>query len=307
MGHLYRALALARALKEAGRRVEIVLRTSHGPAIEVLRRAGVSYFLNEEQLAWEATVLQQMPGKVWINDRLNTDENHVRYLKQRGLVVVSLDDQGAGANFVDLNICALSVTRNDLVRGARVLAGLQYLILSAEIERFRRLRDRLDSVVINLGGSDTHGVTPAVTRAVVAAGCKTTIILGPGFEHFSEMAEIPTIDTVTIKTGVPSLVEEFSSHDLAVTGGGMTAFEAAAAGLPTVTVANELHEIDHCTFLEKIGCSRYAGFRKEFQLQLPSSSDQLARMSERALISVPCNGLANVCRELFALEAARNL
>ena len=39
------------------------------------------------------------------------------------------------------------------------------------------------------------------------------------------------------------MAEEMSRHDLAVTGGGMTPFEANAAGLPCIVVANETFEI----------------------------------------------------------------
>src|SRR6185436_8898870 len=102
--------------------------------------------------------------------------------------------------------------------GKKVLCGLEYLVLDPEIERFRRHRQLRGSTVVSLGGTDTYGVTVRVTKELARLRERATVILGPGFQHHRELAAVVS-PTIVVKQNVTSLVEEFSKHDLAITGG----------------------------------------------------------------------------------------
>jgi spore coat polysaccharide biosynthesis predicted glycosyltransferase SpsG len=97
------------------------------------------------------------------------------------------------------------------------------------------------------------------------------------------------------------LAAEFAGHDLAITGGGLTAFEAAAAGLPTVTVANEEWEVAHCLHLQALGCSVFAGSHEKIDLSLLDGPLDIAKMSMAALGAVDTEGVNRVCDEMMAL------
>jgi spore coat polysaccharide biosynthesis predicted glycosyltransferase SpsG len=84
---------------------------------------------------------------------------------------------------------------------------------------------------------------------------------------------------------VPSLAEEFYSHDLAITAGGLTPFEASANGLPCFIITAEPFEIKNALFLEKLGCSKYLGHLKADKL------DSISNIVDMHLNNMSLNGL----------------
>lgn len=304
MGHLFRMINLYGVLRQSGADAVVVLVGEHPSASEWLERVGVPFDVVAEQAVgmpgWEASIALRYKAKVWVNDRLQTDATHAVHIKKLGLRLVTFDDLGSGAALADIQVAALAGMRGDVPQGAKVLVGVDYMILAPEIARYRRRRSECSSWVITLGGSDTHGVTVKVAKWLNARQQSATLILGPGFSHEVELAET-AVNNITVKRSVPSLAAEFALHDLAITGGGMTAFEAAAAGLPTVTVANEPFEVAHCRHLQVLGCSVFAGTHDEMDLSFLDEPLDIAKMSAAALYAVGTNGADRVCRELMAL------
>jgi spore coat polysaccharide biosynthesis predicted glycosyltransferase SpsG len=92
-----------------------------------------------------------------------------------------------------------------------------------------------------------------------------------------------------------------SQHDLAITGGGLTPFEAAGAGLPCVVIANERFEIPVGQAFERLGAGRFAGYHTEFDLGMIGPSLPLASMSEAALQAVDLGGAGRVADAIWEL------
>jgi spore coat polysaccharide biosynthesis predicted glycosyltransferase SpsG len=304
MGHLFRMINLYGALRQNGVDATIVLLGEHPPSSEWLQRAGIPFEVVTDQAIgranWEAGLALRYGAKVWVNDRLQTDADHAIRIKELGLRLVTFDDLGSGAALADIHVTALSGVRGETPQGAKVLMGLKYLILPPEIARFRRQRTECKSWVVSLGGSDTYGVTVMVAQWLSARQQHATLILGPGFSHEEALAKVMD-GSFTVKRSVPSLIAEFAGHDLAITGGGLTAFEAAAAGLPTVTVANEVWEVAHCLHLQALGCSLFAGPHKNIDLSMLEEPLDIANMSVAALHAVDTNGVNQVCHEMMTL------
>jgi spore coat polysaccharide biosynthesis predicted glycosyltransferase SpsG len=305
MGHLFRMINLYGALRQSGFDAIIVLLGEHPPASEWLTRVAIPFEVVTDpaggQPSWEAEIALRHKARVWVNDRLQTDADHASRIKELGLRLVTFDDLGKGAALADIHVAALAGMRGDTPLGAKVLTGLKYLMLPPEIAGLRRQRTVCKSRVVSLGGSDTHGVTVKVARWLKARQQPATLILGPGFSHEEMLVDV-TGNSTTVKRSIPSLAAEFASHDLAITGGGMTAFEAAAAGLPTVTVANEKWEVAHCLYLQSLGCSVFAGPQESVDLGLLESPLDIARMSAAALQAVDTDGIHRVCYELSLLN-----
>jgi hypothetical protein len=100
-------------------------------------------------------------------------------------------------------------------------------------------------------------------------------------------------------------VEEFSHHDLAITGGGITAFEANAAGLPCLVIANEWFEVSAAHYLERLGSSIFVGHYSALEETTPGfrvpEPLSIESMSRAGLERLPKDGLENVYRELQML------
>lgn len=305
MGHLFRMINLYGALRRSGATATIVLLGEHAPAREWLEKSGIPFEAVPDSVVecgvWEAGLVSRLGAKTWVNDRLQTDAGHAVRIKAAGLSLVTFDDLGPGAALADIHVAALASVHGDDPQGVKVLAGLKYLILAPEIARFRRHRTESGSLVVSLGGSDTYGVTVKVAQWLSARRQPATLILGPGFEHEEALGKIVSEGDFTVKRSVPSLAAEFARHDLAITAGGMTAFEAAAAGLPTLTVANETWEVVHCRHLQALGCSVFAGPHENIDFGLWEARPDIATMSAAALQAADAEGVERVCLELLSL------
>ena len=118
--------------------------------------------------------------------------------------------------------------------------------------------------------------------------------------HMDKLDEVLT-EGFTLKRGVPSMIEEFYRHDLAITGGGITPFEANASGLPCVVIANELFEIPVGKELQKLGGSRFAGHHESLPSPLFAADLPLEQMSQAGMRNIGLQGTQRVIAALMEL------
>ena len=307
MGHLYRSLTLADELSRMGGEVRYLV-NDHAPSLDILAKRGYAaetVDLSPSSGDWETDAVRRLEVSVWINDRLDTDTGHVERVKATGTPVTTFDDRGSGAALSDLNVAALVFDPQDVNRlqGARVLNGVDYLLLNPDIARFRQRRTQMHRVLVTLGGADTYGATVRVVRLLRTKPWQVTVVLGPAFVHHEALAEAMP-GHFEVKHGVASMAQEMACHDLAVTGGGMTPFEANAAGLPCLVVANEVFEIPVGKALEGMGGCRFVGHHESINASVFDEPLDIAGMSERAMAAVGLEGVQRVATAVLALVRA---
>ena len=153
---------------------------------------------------------------------------------------------------------------------------------------------------MTLGGSDTYGVTVNVVQLLNEMNLTATVVVGPGFMHLDALKNaLP--DGFVLKRGVPSMIAEFHHHDLAITGGGITPFEANASGLPCVVIANELFEIPNGMALQKLGGSFFAGYHQSLRLPSIRADLPLEQMSRDGMKNIGLEGTQRVIGALREL------
>jgi spore coat polysaccharide biosynthesis predicted glycosyltransferase SpsG len=284
MGHLFRAINLYRLLREKGYSSAVALLGGDAASQDWLEKAAIPYATvkNVKDAEWEVLLIARFCPKVWINDRLNTDAVHAGRIKRAGLWLATFDDTGSGATLADLHVAALANVRGESPAGKKTLIGADYLIFPPEVSQLRRVRTEKKRWIVTLGGSDTHSATISVVEWLNARAMPATIVLGPAFAHESAMSLLDS-QYLIIKRSVPSLLKELADHDLAITGGGLTAFEAAVLGVPTAIVANEPWEVAHATYLQSLGCSVFAGMHDQINLDVLDKGMDFEGMSNAAL------------------------
>ena len=67
------------------------------------------------------------------------------------------------------------------------------------------------------------------------------------------------------------MISEFYTHDLVITGGGITPVEAAASGLPSLIIASEIFETKVGHALKNLKVSSFIGYYKAIDWSLISS------------------------------------
>lgn len=302
MGHFYRALNLADGLAKAGLPYTFYL-NDHASSRQILAERGVLHrIVNLEDFTgnWEASLIQQDGITMWVNDRLDTDVRHAKKVKATGIPLVTFDDRGTGAALADLHIAALAFDAQERLAGAQLLRGTDYLILNSQISDYTRLRKQLSSILLTMGGSDTYGVTVKVVQLLKEMSLPATIVVGPAFMHMDKLGEVLTGD-FTLKRGIPSMIEEFYRHDLAITGGGITPFEANTSGLPCVVIANELFEIPVGMELQRLGGSHFAGHHESLHSPLFAADLPLEQMSQAGMRNISLQGTQRVIVALLEL------
>lgn len=295
MGHLFRALNFVKYLGSKNESY-IVLVNDHEITRNILVNRKIPFQivdLIEYKNDWETKLIQKYKISVWINDRLDTEIRHTRNVKKNNIKLITFDDRGNGASLADINITALAFEKDNGLEGKRVLTGVEYLILDAEIDRYKRVRNSEGNIIITLGGSDTYGVTLKVVNILKSLRRKATIHTGPSFKHTIEL-EVAVNEDFSVINNVSSLVETFYNYDMAITGGGITPFEANASGLPCIIIANEPHEVQNGLYLEKVGSSVFAGYHEKIDERIFEKELDIKRMSMLGM-------------EHFKLDAAKRI
>jgi spore coat polysaccharide biosynthesis predicted glycosyltransferase SpsG len=296
MGHLFRMRNLAHRLHS--RRLPFVfLINNHAPALKLLHQDNLPFEVADLAQAqhWAPDAIRRLGARLWANDRHDTDLMQAQAVKGAGIPLVTFDDRGAGASLADLHVAALAFDTAETLAGKRVVRGLDYLILDPEILRWRRQRAISQSILVSMGGSDTYGATAKIVTLLRKLGRTATVVIGPGFRHRAAL-DAELTEKFELKIAVPSLIEEMSRHDVAVTGGGITAFEAAASGLLVVVVANEWFEVPVANHLARLGAARYAGHHSNLDEAAFVLPQDITTMSTAGLTQVPLDGVERVCQ-----------
>jgi spore coat polysaccharide biosynthesis predicted glycosyltransferase SpsG len=301
MGHLFRVFNLTKFLNNQNHNFILFINNDKN-AISLIKEKNINYEvvnLADFQTDWESELINKYKIKTWINDRLDTDIRHSKNIIKNNVKLVTFDDAGSGAELADINIAALSFNcSKNLLKGKKILTDIKYLILNKEIEKYKRIRTQCDKILVTHGGSDTYGVSIKTVKILKEINKPATIITGPSFHHKKELESI--IDQrFTIKNTVPSLIEEFYNYDLAITGGGITPFEANASGLPCIIIANEPHEIQSAQYLEQIGSSVFAGYHDNINIKLFNQILNIKKMSKNGCDAIKTSGVDNIFSELY--------
>ena len=305
MGHFYRALNMLTYFRDVNERAVIVINNDRA-AIQILNEKQVLYEIvdyTDVTSNWEKDIIKKYQVDVWLLDKFETGVELAEHVKSEGVILAAIDDRGVGSELIDLHFC--SMLFHDL-RGKHIYSGKEYMILNPEIEKYRKQRTKLRKILVTLGGSDTYGVTVKVVKLLKKKGHSADIVTGPDFQH-KDMLNQEVDSRFVVYETVPSLIAKFYEYDLAITGGGITCFEANASGLPCIIVANELHEIDNGKYLASFNGAKFAGYHEDVtEKDIDIDSINIEEMSTAAMQAIPLNGMNNVYKVIKDYRDDRN-
>ena len=303
MGHLFRMLNFAEYLKIQNEDF-VFLVNDNKKTNEILSDKNINFEvvnLYDFYTNWENGLIKKYNIKYWINDRLETDINHAQKILKNSCKLITFDDLGSASRVCDINICGLFF-KKEKIEAKKVLKGVEYLILNNEIDIFKKERTDIKKILVTLGGSDTYGVTVKVLKLLKKYNLKATIHIGPSFEHIDELKQELT-ENFELISFIPSLIEEFYKYDLAITGGGVTPFEANASGLPCLIIANELFEIPNGEFLDSMNASKFLGYHKNINEDILKNIFELniKEMSKQGLLNFKIKAVDIIYKEIKKL------
>lgn len=272
MGHIFRMLALAEEMARRGGCRAFFITEPDAQVANMMRENGFeaeTIAAHEGNYIPAAAIIRDFAPEVLINDILDTSSVYMEAVRPLVGRIVNLDDQGAGLAWADLVINSLPsrfVTLPQSTTRSRYIEGPEYLILARDFQSAwgtcRPISSNCANILVTLGGSDTYGFSILVARALrqIEQLRRIEVVVGPSFRHQDDLAQAIAGDRrFVVSATVPSLARVMDTHELAVTGGGITLFEAAAMGLPTLAIASEDFERVNILWGQTKGFTCYAG------------------------------------------------
>ena len=293
LGHLYRSITLAKYLRYKS----IFFINKNLKSFKILKKNKIRFkVMDRTKKINFKNLINQHSVKIWINDKLET--NKLEGQKISSLVsFVTFDDWGKGSMFAKLNISPLYFGKKKLF-GKKVLAGTKYLPLEKN-SKYTRTRKKINKILISMGGSDTHNVTLKILDYLKKKKFSATVICGPAFKLNNGVKNYKK--DFKINYNVVNIYKEFFDHDILICGGGMTPFEAASTGLPSIVIASEPFEIPVCKKLEKMGISKFIGYHKKINFEKIDLNLDIKKMSNICINRIKKDGLKIIKKNLASL------
>ena len=220
-GHLRRAEALARAL---GRIARVSIRGAGGAAtrLPVVAPAPAGVTLDAVR-----------PAVLIIDDpRASHGRAWVAAAARRLVPVVSLHDLGIARLPSSLAIDGSVVSPSRGWTAGRTLRGLPYAVIRPPRRASRRGAVR--RLLVSLGGGPREALSRAVAEELVKRLPDVEVLVTQLREPMMAAAARARVRRIVAADG---LAPWLTKVDVAIVGGGMTLYEAVAAGVPTVALA----------------------------------------------------------------------
>lgn len=227
-GHLVRARSLARALGGA-----IVTIRGGADACAAAERLGlrIEHDSPDEMLAGgrAAIVVIDDPSAVRARGTLTAARRH-------GVPVLSLHDLGVASIASDIAVDG-TIAPGAYLDATSACCGPRFAVLDPNIAAARdaAVRRQRGRVLIALGGGPHDRAAEAIASAILERTPRVHVRIAGGFAP--ALAHLSGHCRVAWLGPRPTLVPELQRCEVAVVAGGMTMYEAAALGTPTVGVA----------------------------------------------------------------------
>lgn len=180
------------------------------------------------------------------------------YLKKN--IKIILIDNSKFVKYVDFTILpGLELPLNQ--KPENLLAGPKYVILGSNIKPKSKIIKR-SHVFFSAGGSDRYNITEKFVHAFrkTKFDFKLLVAIGQFYKHTERLQSIIKNDKrIDLVFGQTNLVTLMNKCSLGIVTYGITAFEAAFAGLPIFVLAHSNENVVSAKKIAKYGWCKYIG------------------------------------------------
>lgn len=250
-GHFFRCLALAEELKK--RKKSVVFLISDLKKFQYHVKKHFPYFLlkgkTENKKILECNDLMKNINTVII-DLPRKQDDYGEKLKDHNVVIV--DDIGKLKIFSNFLINGSLVKKfhnyKSENKNTKFLLGPKYMMIRKEFKNARKKikinNKSIRKVLITFGGSDEKNITSKILPFLLKKDVKISVILGPSYKHKHDIYKVTKNESrVKLYENPKNLASIFSKQDLVISSSGITIYELASLGIPTIMIpANNAQE-----------------------------------------------------------------
>ncbi len=325
LGHVVRCLTLADELHDVHDcHITFAMRT--GPlGIKMVKEKDYEVLtppkgdLSFDYREWLNECARNVEAKVLILDvRDGLQRTTLDELRKEGILIVTIDDPENKRLSADLVFClpVPQVKRVDWTGfSGEPYVGWEWVILRKEFSHASCPKSQASGyvlhtpkVLVTMGGSDPHGMTLKVVKAMerLDEDFEVVVVLGAGFQHKKEFGNLLSNckRRFDVRENVQNMAEIMAQSDLAVASFGVTAYELAAMGVPAIYLClTEDHAESASAFVEEgmaVCLDVFPHVTKtmlaEALRQLLNDAPKRSQMADRARQQVDGQGVERVAR-----------
>lgn len=334
LGHITRCIAFAQGLGGIGVKSIFVIR-DYGPKItELIQHYGynVETIPQGSSFAEDASLTSGFASRYSVNlivtDLSNTDnmtnlDEYSRYfpaLKVADKFMISIDDFIKTDFPYDIQIIPYYGAENMNYKsygGTKLLLGPTYFIFRQEFieaaKVSREIRKDAQNILVTMGGSDPLNLTLKIAKVLNRLNkifLNLRIVIGPGFAA-SAKQDIERIlkgfkGNCELVIGSGNMAELMLWSDLAITGGGLTKYETAVTGTPSIMISYFDREAERAEEFERGGSTLHLGLISEInERDIAEAIEKLlkdfarrAEMAKRGKNLVDGKGIERIISEI---------
>ena len=274
MGHVFRSLAIAEALRGLSRAdIAFLMSADHPEGLVTVSRAGYAVrVVGDHKQETYLEHIRDFAPAILINDLPALDRSYLVALSRLGATTVNLvdtiDDLETTEHYAQVIV---SVMNQDRETPEGFYGGPAYAILREHFRgREKEVRAEPRLVLLSFGGSDPQGLTLKAAHALVALAPSVEVVAvaGPAFSFRREFEAL----SAALPRRVP-LINEAGGHiaelmleaDVMVGSGGMSVYEIAALGTPGVILGQNAREDKRMRDFARHGTVEYLGLGTEVE------------------------------------------
>lgn len=308
-GHMMRCLSIADAVAALGRKI-IFITADEYPSEMIRQRGydnivlGTDWKCMETETEQLKTLIKEYKVRKLFVDSYQVTRGYLQSLKMAAEVIY-LDDLDAFAYPADKLICyanyfgEFSYGRNTEAEGCYL--GMKYVPLRRVFQNCppKRIRDRIEKVLILSGGSDTYGIIKRMVDIFKdKKEVKLITVCGRFYDGFDKLKEeYADFSNLFFYQNIPDLEMYMKDVDLAISAGGTTLYELCAIGTPTVSYSFADNQLYNVKQFAKDGLIDYAGdvrtddiFSNALSLFEKYNADKSVREERSALMQKMVDG-----------------
>lgn len=281
MGHFMRCLALAQCCREAQGEVAFILAQENAYAQARLEHEGIRCEVlaqtpgSVEDARATLDIVEQIQGHWLIVDGYHFNKSWFSIVSEMptkvGLWTDYVQETDLGIDLViNQNEHATSAECRAISPDAKHLFGLRHFVLRKEFRakiKSRSPKNRhVSRLLITLGGADPENTTCRIVQALKNFGRLESIdvVVGANNSHLAQIRALVAGDEkVVVHRNVENMPGLMEAADLAISAAGITLWELAYMGVPTLTVVLAENQKPLAQAAEALSISKNLGWAKD--------------------------------------------
>lgn len=250
-GHIYRSSALADELIKNGKRVIFIVKNkknfykhTHGKKYRCID-------LKTEDDDECIKKCQKLKGiKNLILDLQKNNEKYAKKLKNN-FFTISIDDEGHKKIYSNIiingQIGKFNYNYSFYDKKTKQLLGTEYIILRNSFHRLNKKsivsKKPIKKIVLAFGGSDDEDVIRKILPFLLSRNFQLTVILGTTYPHSSIIFLLAKKHkNLQVKQSINEVGSIYLKNDMAIASSGMTSYELACLGIPSLFIPSGGHQ-----------------------------------------------------------------